>query len=223
MLQGAAEELFAAARASDAGRVRDAVAELVPLLEPPVRAAVRRQHALLRQGRVDENDVVQRVFEKLLTHPPENPGGRAPVAVLVAWAKAVALRHLLDMARRGEPASVAGEDDDEPHADVAVAALQEEVLEHRERVRLARVCADTHLARHKHLREVFYALAEDPDLSARDLAVTLGLVPPDGDTEALRRAEQHVFKLRERVHIKLAECFDAAQRVRRPWDRGDRR
>jgi DNA-directed RNA polymerase specialized sigma24 family protein len=204
MLERAAAELFLAARAGDAGRLRAAVAGLVPLLEPPVRAIVRRQHGLLRQGRVDENDVVQRVFEKLLTHPPDNPAGHPPAAVLLAWAKAVALRHLLDLVRRCEPLDPGSADD---VAEVPVAAVQEEAIERRERLRLASTCADTHLARHKHLREVFYALAEDPDLSARELALALGLASPDGDAEAVKRAEQHVFKLRERVHVKLAECL----------------
>lgn len=216
MLERAARELFLAAEARDAGRVRAAVGRVAPLLEPPVRAAVRRQHRLLRQGRVDENDVVQRVFEKLLTHPPDNPGGRPPAAVLVAWARSVALRHLLDLARHFE-GTEAGDGDlggDEPAA-LPVAAVQEQALEHKERLRLAFACADTHLARHRHLREVFYALAEDPDQSARELAVSLGLAPPDGDAEAVRKAEQHVFKLRERVHVKLAECLERHARSAR--------
>jgi DNA-directed RNA polymerase specialized sigma24 family protein len=218
VLERAAQELFLAAGAGDAGRLRAAIAALVPLLEPPVRAALRRQHGLLRRGRVDENDVVQRVFEKLLTHPPDNPAGRPPAAVLLAWAKAVALRHLLDLVRHLEPIEPGSGDED---VDAPVAAVQEEAFEHRERLRRACACADTHLARHKHLREVFYALAEDPGLSARELAAAIGLTAPDGDTDALRRAEQHVFKLRERVHVKLAECLD--RHPRSPALPGDRR
>src|SRR5262245_60775662 len=106
MLEQAARELFLAAEAHDPVRIRTAVGRLWPFLEPPVRAAVRRQRGLLRQGRVDEGDVVQRVFEKLLTHPPDNPAGRPPAAVLLAWTKSVALRHLLDLARHFE---IAGE------------------------------------------------------------------------------------------------------------------
>lgn len=209
VLEAAARELFLAVEAGDAGRVRAAVTALVPLLDPPVRAVVRRQHALLRQGRVDENDVVQRVFEKLLTHPPDNPGGHPPAAALLAWAKTVALRHLLNLVRHLAPMEAEEDGDGAP-----VAAPQEDALAHRERFRLACACADTHLARHKHLREVFYALAEDPDCSARELAVAIGLADADGDAEALKRAEQHVFKLRERVHVKLAECLQ--RRVPKP-------
>src|SRR5580704_14579717 len=93
----AARELFLAVEARDAARLRAAVGQVAPLLEPAVRAALRRQRGLLERGRVDENDVVQRVFEKLLTHPPDNPGERSQGAVLVAWARTVALRHLLDL------------------------------------------------------------------------------------------------------------------------------
>jgi DNA-directed RNA polymerase specialized sigma24 family protein len=199
-----ARELFLAGAAKDPGRLRAAVGQVAPLLEPAVRAALRRQRGLLERGRVDENDVVQRVFEKLLTHPPDNPAGRPPAAVLLAWAKSVALRHLLDLGRRFEDVEDVGEDG--PSA-LPVAPVQEELLDRRERLLRARACADTHLARHKHLREVFYALADDPDQSARELAAALGLVAPGGDAEAQRRAEQHVFKLRERVHVKLAECL----------------
>ncbi len=212
MLDSAARELFLATEARDPGRIRAAVGRLVPLLEPPMRAAVRRQQGLLRQARADENDVAQRVFEKLLTHPPENPEGRPPAAVLLAWTKSVALRHLLDLARHFRGFEDGGEDGP---AAFPVAAAQEDALDHRERLRRARACADTHLARHRHLREVFYALADDPDQSARELATSLGLLGPDGDAEAVRRAEQHVFKLRERVHVKLAECLSRREGGRR--------
>src|ERR1700749_2086983 len=106
----AARELFLAVEARDPARLRAAVGQIAPLLEPAVRATLRRQRGLLERGRVDENDVVQRVFEKLLTHPPENPAGRPPAAVLLAWAKSVALRHLLDLARRFEGMEDPGED-----------------------------------------------------------------------------------------------------------------
>lgn len=173
----------------------------------------------MRRGRVEEGDVVQRVFEKLLTHPPDNPGGRPAAAVILAWAKAVALNHLLDRARRFEPSAVSGSDDEDEHERAHEASLeasapgQEEAVAHRERLRLARGCADTHLAQYKHLREVFYALVEDPEISARELGARLGL-GAEGDAEAAKRAEQLVFKLRERVHVKLAECLERQERAR---------
>ncbi|APR79610.1 Hypothetical protein A7982_04957 [Minicystis rosea] len=215
MLDTAAEAYFEAAHARDPARIRAAIAGLVPSLEPAVRAVTRRQQTLLRRGRIDENDVVQRVFEKLLTHPPDNPGNRPAAAVLLAWAKTVAIHHLLDVARHFDPiAAPAGDDASAPAPDMPAAPIQEEAVVHRERLRLAQTCADTHLARHKHLREVFYALVEDPDLSARELAARIGLAAEGGDPAAAKKAEQLVFKLRERVHVKLAECLDRHERAR---------
>jgi DNA-directed RNA polymerase specialized sigma24 family protein len=223
MLEAAAHELFLAARTGDPARIRAAVATLSPLLDPPVRAAVRRHQGLLLLGRVDEDDVLQRVFEKLLTHPPDNLAGRPPEAVILAWARSVAVRHLVDLSRRAEagllpdprPApdgSEAGDAGEE--ADIPVAPLQEATAERRLRLRLARRCADEDLARHKHLRELFYALAEDPDQSARELAVAIGLVTPDQDGATLQRAEQYVFKLRERVHTRIAQYLELVDRPR---------
>ena len=217
MLDEAARAYFDAVAARDPARLRAAIAALVPEIEPAVGSAVARQRALLRRGREDERDVVQRVFEKLITHPPDNPGDRRPAAALLAWAKAVAMNHLLDRARHFQPIEGEGEDEDregeeeggEARARAApVMPSQERAAEQRERWRMACACADTDLARHKHLREVFYLLAEDPDLSARELSARLGLVSAASDREAVRRAEQLVFKLRERVHVKLAECLD---------------
>lgn len=204
MLEDASRDYFDAAASGDPARLRAAVGRLAPHLTPLLRAAVDRQQPLLRRGRVDAADVVQRVFERLLTRPPDNPGGRAPAAVLLAWARTVALRHLLDLARLARP--IAEGEDDAP----AAGPSQEQVFEQRERLRLARACADTQLGRHRHLREVFYALVDDPELSARELAARLGLEA--GDDDAARKAEQLVFKLRERVHVKLAECLSRHER-----------
>lgn len=215
MLDEAARAYFDAVAARDPARLRAAIAALVPEIEPAVGCAVARQQALLRRGREDGRDVVQRVFEKLITHPPDNPGDRRPAAALLSWAKAVAMNHLLDRARHFQP--IEGEDegregDEEDGEARALSApvmpSQERAAEQRERWRMACACADTDLARHKHLREVFYLLAEDPDLSARELSARLGLVREASSREEARRAEQLAFKLRERVHVKLAECLD---------------
>jgi DNA-directed RNA polymerase specialized sigma24 family protein len=207
VLETAARDYLDASAAGDPARLRAAVAALAPLLAPSVRAAVERQASLLRRGRVDAADVVQRVFERMLTHPPDNPQGRAPAAVVTAWAKTVALRHLLDLARAARPIA---EGEEEPAADPG----QEQAFERRERLRALRWCADRELGQHRHLREVFYALVDDPELTARELAARIGL--PAGDAEAVRKAEQLAFKLRERVHVKLAECL-------RRHERGGRR
>jgi DNA-directed RNA polymerase specialized sigma24 family protein len=203
VLEAVARDYFEASASGDPARLRAVVGRLAPLLAPPLRAAVERQQALLRRGRVDAGDVLQRVFERLLTHPPENPRDRAPAAVLVTWARTVALRHLLDLARTARPLA---DEEEEPAAGPA----QEQAFELRERLRVLRSCADAELGRHRHLREVFYALVDDPDLSARELAARIGLGA--GDTEAARKAEQLVFKLRERVHVKLAECLARHER-----------
>lgn len=225
MLDDAACAYFDAVAARDPARLRAATARLAREIEPALRASVSRQGALLRRGRVDEDDVVQRVFEKLITHPPENPEGRRPAAVLLAWAKAVATNHLLDLARHFRPIAEdpgGGEEDARP-LEVPTMPSQERAVEQRERWRMACACADGELARHKHLREVFYLLAEDPDLRARELAARLGLTSAASDAEALRKAEQLAFKLRERVHVKLAECLSrreagtADEEGGKPW------
>jgi RNA polymerase sigma factor (sigma-70 family) len=203
MLEAAARDYFDASASGDPARLRAAVGRLVPLLAPSVRAALGRQQALLRRGRVDAGDVAQRVFEKLLTSPPDNPRERAPAAVLVTWARTVALRHLLDLARAARPLT---EGEEEP----AAGPSQEQAYERRERLRALRSCADEELGRHRHLREMFYALVDDPELTARELAARLGLEA--SDAEAARKAEQLVFKLRERVHVKLAECLARHER-----------
>lgn len=216
MSDEAAAEFFVAARRGDGALLRACLARLVPALDPAIRRSLRRQQALVRRCRVDEEDVVQRAFERLLASPPDNPGANPPLAVLTAWARAVALNHLLDLSRRPRPeplASDASPDSDTPSARRAhLAALpppQEALVGARELWRRACDCADRDLARYKHLRELFYAIADEPELGARELAERLGLLAGGGDEDAARRAEQYVWKLRERVHLKLAECLGA--------------
>ncbi|MCU0681433.1 MAG: hypothetical protein MUF34_04090 [Polyangiaceae bacterium] len=214
----AAAEFFAAAGRGDAARLRSCLAALVPALEPALRRSLRRQQALVRRCRVDEADVVQRAFERLLSSPPDNPGARPPLAVLTAWVRAVALNHLLDLSRRvgAESSTFDAPPDSEvpsPRRRPALAVLpppQEAQVGARELWRRACDCADRDLARHKHLRELFYAIADEPELGARELAARLGLIAANAgaDEEAARRAEQYVWKLRERVHVKLARCLE---------------
>ncbi|HEU4538591.1 MAG TPA: hypothetical protein VFS00_30935 [Polyangiaceae bacterium] len=221
----AAAEFFAAAGRGDAARLRACLAALVPALEPALRRSLRRQQALVRRCRVDEEDVVQRAFERLLSSPPDNPGARPPLAVLTAWVRAVALNHLLDLSRRVGAEAAAF--DAPPDSEVpsprrpALAALppvQEAQVGARELWRRACDCADRDLARHKHLRELFYAIADEPELGARELAARLGLLAAHAgaDEDAARRAEQYVWKLRERVHVKLAACLDAGAKASGP-------
>ncbi len=214
----AAAEFFAAARRGDAAGLRACLARLVPSLDPALRRTLRRQAALLRRCRVDEEDVVQRAFERLLASPPDNRAGHPPLAVLTAWVRAVAVNHLLDLSRRAGAESAgldAAPDSDAPSsrgrpAPAAVPPAQEAHVGARELWRQACDCAERDLSRFKHLRELFYAIAEEPELGARELAARLGLIAEGGaDEAAARRAEQYVWKLRERVHVKLAECLEA--------------
>ncbi|HEU4407049.1 MAG TPA: hypothetical protein VFS43_17405 [Polyangiaceae bacterium] len=228
MSDEAAAEFFAAARRGDAALLRVCLARLVPALEPAIRRSLRRQQALVRRCRVDEEDVVQRAFERLLASPPDNPGAHPPLAVLTAWARAVAVNHLLDLSRRPAAEPLAGEaapDSDVPSRRRAPPAAlpppQEAEVGARELWRHACDCADRDLARYKHLRELFYAIADEPELGARELAERLGLLAgAEGDEDAARRAEQYIWKLRERVHVKLAECLEA--KAARPARRGAR-
>src|SRR5262245_1549569 len=80
--------------------MRRALEELLPTLTLSIQKALARQPTLVRRCRLDAEDVVQRVFERMLASPPSNPGGHEPLLVLGAWARAVAVNHLLDVARR---------------------------------------------------------------------------------------------------------------------------
>jgi DNA-directed RNA polymerase specialized sigma24 family protein len=233
MSDEAAAEFFVAARRGEAAPLRTCVARLVPALEPAIRRSLRRQQALVRRCRVDEEDVVQRAFERLLASPPDNPHQHPPLAVLTAWVRAVAVNHLLDLNRRVGAESLgfdAAPDSETPPppgrlaARVALPPAQEAQVGARELWRRACDCADRDLARYKHLRELFYAIADEPELGARELAARLGLLAgADGaDEGAARRAEQYVWKLRERVHVKLAACLDAPAAEARSAGRGAR-
>ena len=219
----AAHSFLVAAQRGDHAAMRESMAALADVLGPPIRRTLKRHDALVRRCRLESEDVVQRVFERMLASPPNNPGEQDPLAVLAAWARAVAINYLLDLARRiGRETAIPSNDSDaDPIEDIAggtLGAPQERQHQAAEQWRHARRCADTELARHKHLRELFYAIAEEPELGARALAQRIGLLPESAtlvDEEAARRAEQYVWKLRERVQRKLADYFEALERG--PW------
>lgn len=215
--------LFSALERGDRAAARAALGGLSPVIDQAVRQLVARRRSLVLTARLDEDDVVQRVFERMLDAPPNNPGGHPPLAVLVAWARAVALNHLLAVARRTareEPPPAAGDGDAEAF-EGALAAPGEPLPERRidatRSLSDARTCAEVCLSRHRHLRELFYAVAEDPDRSARELAAQIGLLASatEAPADEIRRAEQHVWKLRERVQKKLAECMNDLAEARR--------
>jgi len=201
-----ARSFLLAAETGNLSAMRRTLADLRPLLVPAIERTCRRHESLVRRCRLEREDVVQHVFERMLSAPPNNPAGRDPEAVLVAWARTVAIHHLLDLGRRiGRESPSEGED---PPTSGAPQEKQHEVAE---RWQVARACADTELVRHKHLRELFYAIAREPELGARDLARRIGLLDDEVvDEERARRAEQYVWKLRERVQRKLADYMSFA-------------
>lgn len=220
MPRESARSFLAAAQRSDHATMRRAMATLAPALGPPIRQTLRRHEALVRRCRLDPEDVVQRVFEQMLAAPPNNPGQQEPLSVLAAWSRAVAINYLLDLARRvgreAPPAVDFEREEPADHGGSTLGAPQERQHEAAEQWRQARSCADTDLAQHKHLRELFYAIAEDPELGARALAERIGLLPSPPaqvDEATAQRAEQYVWKLRERVQRRLADHFEALDRA----------
>lgn len=173
------------------------LATLAPVLEPVIRRTLRRHESLVRRCRLDADDVVQRVFERMLAAPPE----ASEIVVLSAWARSVAINYLFDLSKR-----VGREDagEDERYID----APQERHHQAHEQWKRARACADVELAKYKYLRELFYAIADEPDLGARELAHRIGLLGAGATEDEARRAEQYVWKLRQRVQEKLADHLE---------------
>lgn len=215
-----AAHLFSALERGDTASARAALGALSPAIDKAVRQLVARRRALAQRARLDEDDVVQRVFERMLDAPPRNHAGHPPLAVLVAWARAVALNHLLAVSRktgREETPPVDPEGDAlDATAAIPIDPVQERRLDATRRLTDAHACAEACLSRHRHLRELFDALAEDPDRSARELAAQIGLLQSaEAPADEIRRAEQYVWKLRERVQKKLAECMSKLAEARR--------
>lgn len=209
--------LFSALERGDTASAREALGALSPHVDRAVRQLLARRRSLVLRARLDDDDVVQRVFERLLDAPPNNHAGNPPLAVLTAWARAVALNHVLSVARRtGREEPPPSDPDGAPAPEVArTGAPAEERLETARRLADARTCAESCLSRHRHLRELFDVMIDDPDLPARELASRIGLLAEGASPDEVRRAEQHVWKLRERVHTRLAECMSALADARR--------
>lgn len=210
--------LFSALERGETAPARAALGALSPHIDRAVRQLLARRRALVRRARLDDDDVVQRVFERMLDAPPKNHAGHPPLAVLTAWARTVALHHILAVSRRTgrEQAASGAEDEADLIAAIPTDPTQERRLEATRRLSDARACAEACLSKHRHLRELFYAIAADPDLSARELAARIGLLREgEAPIDEVRRAEQHVWKLRERVHVKLAECMSELAEARR--------
>lgn len=204
-----AARLFSALDQGDTASARATLGALSPHIDRAVRLLLLRRRALVLRAQRGDDDVVQYVFERMLDAPPRNHAGHPPLAVLTAWTRAVALHHLLAMSRK------AGREEPPP-SDPDAGTLPADPTQER-RLSDARTCAEMCLSKHRYLRELFHAVAEDPDLGARELAVRIGLLHQGeaASTEQIRRAEQHVWKLRERVHARLAECMNELAEARR--------
>ena len=190
-----------------------ALVELATVLGPAIRRTLQRQDSLVRRCRLEPDDVVQRVFERLMVSPPSNPRALDPLAVLGAWSRTVALNHLLELVRRVGREDAGAEEASDAQRD-AREAPQERQLEAAQRWKIACACADGELVKYKYLSEMFHAVAAEPELGARALAERIGLLAADADEETARRAEQYVWKLRERVQQKLADHFETLERIR---------
>jgi len=208
-------------------RVAVAAAVVMPSLLRQVRAIATRNPRLLRDARLEPEDVAQEVLRRLIESPPCNPDGRDPVAAVLGWARAVANNVLLDRRRRTareRPAGQAGQEeagDDQrrgPPEAVDPERPAEDVLEvlgEIERMHTESV----HLASYKYLRETFRVLVKDPDISALELAERVGLIeaPPaepisaDYRTRA-KKAAQYAWKLRQRMLDTLAERLGHGRR-----------
>ena len=196
-------------------RIARAAEVITPAVERQVRAAAARHVKLLRDARLEPEDVAQEVLRRLLESPPRNPEGRDPVAAVLGWARAVAHHVVLDRRRRvvreTDPPAERGE-----HASSERSA--EELLSLRGEI--ARMLAESEgLATHKYLRETFRVLVADPDVTALELAQRVGLIDttasgmaaPDYAARA-KKAAQYAWKLRQRMLDLLAARMGEARR-----------
>lgn len=212
-----------ASRAAATRALASAVGPVSALVRRHAVAVAKKHASLARGARLDEDDVAQEVLRKLLEKPPVNEAENPPIAVVVGWVRAVAVRFLLDRARQKHrylPAKTSEGDDDAPLDPPASGRLADDALAAREDVARMRAVAPAALAGHKHLPEVYAMLAQDPELPALEIAVGLGLVPPPpappwpADYKKKKDAAvQYAWKLRQRTLDRLAESLGEGRRV----------
>jgi DNA-directed RNA polymerase specialized sigma24 family protein len=207
----ASRELRRAARA----RLASSAALVAPSLVKQVRAISAKNARLLREARLEPEDVAQEVLRRLIESPPRNPEGRDPVAAVLGWARAVANNVMLDRRRRAgwERPEPRGGEEEEPRAPseaIDPERAAEDVLEVLAEIERMRVEAE-HLASYKYLRETFRVLVKEPDVPALELAQRVGLIEPPPAEPApaeyvarSRRAAQYAWKLRQRMLDLLA-------------------
>jgi len=205
------ERLFEAARSGDQAALRVALVELRPAIEEQVRRTLRRpgNARLLRQCRLEEEDVVQHVLERLLSTPPTNDDGRDPEAALRAWARTVAMNRLLHIWKQKrtheaplpeEPATAAPDRSDAVFYERAVRQLVE--------------CGERH--RNERYRRTAQLLLGDPAVSGVELLVELGelareeaeRLSREGATGELIKAQQRGWALRCNTIKALVSCME---------------
>jgi RNA polymerase sigma factor (sigma-70 family) len=208
-----AAELFAAldSRARDPRRFERAVAAVRPLLERAARAVIQRHPTLLSAARIELEDLVQELTQKLFRDPPSSRGNAE--AVLVGWAKVVARNHLLDLAAKHDRETAI---DRAPV--ISVDRDPERTFDARAAVRQLERCADELNDRQ---RAAYEMLREDAEISRLEIARRLEIIsnedaeaalvsidPKSALADRLRRAQANAWAIVSRVRARLAECLD---------------
>ena len=199
------------------------MADLAPVLGPAIRRTLQRHDSLVRRCRLESDDVVQRVFERMLASPPNNPGAQEAASVLIAWARAVAINYLLDLARRvGRESAVASGELDSAIRSRMRWDTQPVLRKKRAASDRGAVATRAALRRHRArppqaspravLRDRRGARARCSRPRSSDWSSCRAPQRPlHLDEAAARRAEQYVWKLRERVlERKLADYFEVS-------------
>jgi hypothetical protein len=196
----------------------------MPSLVNQVRAIGARNAKLLREARLEPEDVAQEVLRRLIESPPTNPEGRDPVAAVLGWARAVANNVMLDRRRRTgreRPAATADGDNGEPNNAVEPVDPErraEDVLEVLAEIERMKAESE-YLVSYKYLRETFRVLVKEPDVAAVELAQRVGLIeappleaPSPEYVARSRKAAQYAWKLRQRMLDMLAARLGAERR-----------
>jgi DNA-directed RNA polymerase specialized sigma24 family protein len=205
------ERLFEAARSGDQAALRIALVELRPAIEEQVRRTLRRpgNARLLRQCRLEEDDVVQHVLERLLSTPPTNEDGRDPDAALRAWARTVAMNRLLHLWKQKRT-----HDAPLPEEAQAAAPDRSDAVFYERALRQLVECGERH--NNERYRRTARLLLSDPGVSGVELLVELGEVARDdvdrmareGAPGELMKAQQRGWALRCNTIKALVRCME---------------
>lgn len=207
------------AAGADRDRAARAVRVLSPVVHAQIRGLARDKANLFASGRIEPEDVGQEVLRRMIDSPLSNVSSRDPVATVLGWTRAVAIRFLIDRRRRNKAeAPLDPPDSERPQREVVSSerGADDELDVHKGVARMH--AAAKELGRHKHLAEVYAVLVKDPDIPALDLVLRAGVVaPPDASAPEEERAAwrkkstQHAWKLKQRVLDFLAEQLGARE------------